>query len=98
MPYILVNLDLRCRQQQVGEGWYEGLDNVPKQAFSMSIRQITKAGYILAIVPERRKAEAVRDCLADTALVSPLHPASILKCHPNAFVFLDRDSASLLIK
>ncbi|HOV39344.1 MAG TPA: glucosamine-6-phosphate deaminase [Spirochaetales bacterium] len=97
-PYIIVNLDERCRTQQVGEGWYRSLDEVPRQAFSMSIKQIMKTACILAIVPEKRKAEAVFNCLSEKASVSPLHPASILKTHPNAHIFLDKDSASLLRK
>ncbi len=95
-PYLVMRLDAACRMQQVGEGWFASLGEVPERAISMSIRQIMKAHAIVCTVPDRRKAQAVRDCLSEGAPVSPLHPASILKRHPNAFIFLDRDSAALL--
>ncbi|HML16448.1 MAG TPA: 6-phosphogluconolactonase [Bryobacteraceae bacterium] len=93
-PYICVWLDQRCRRQQVGEGWFASMDDVPLRALSMSIRQIMKSREILCIAPERRKAEAVSNCF--TGEVSPMHPASILQSHPHATVFLDADSASFL--
>ncbi|MHA1688187.1 MAG: glucosamine-6-phosphate deaminase [Promethearchaeota archaeon] len=95
-PYIIVNLDEKCRKQQVGEGWFQNLEEVPTRAISMSITQILKSTFIICIVPEKRKAQAVRDCLSPRAPISPWHPASILKTHPNAWVFLDEESASLL--
>jgi glucosamine-6-phosphate deaminase len=94
-PYITAELDQRCREQQVGEGWFANIDDVPVTATSMSIRQIMKSREILCAVPERRKAEAVRDCFRGA--ISPMHPASILQSHPKATVFLDAESASLLI-
>ncbi|RKU28563.1 glucosamine-6-phosphate deaminase [Candidatus Poribacteria bacterium] len=93
-PYILVELDEACRLQQVGEGWFTGLDAVPTQAISMSIRQILKAQTIICTVPDERKAEAVRNCLHGE--ITPMHPASILQTHPDCTVFLDAGSASLL--
>jgi glucosamine-6-phosphate deaminase len=93
-PYIIVNLDEKCRKQQVGEGWFRSLDEVPKQAISMSIKQIMKSKNIICTVPDERKAEAVRNCFEKE--ISPLYPASILRKHPNAFVFLDRHSSKLL--
>jgi glucosamine-6-phosphate deaminase len=93
-PYLVVNLDEACRRQQVGEGWFKSLEEVPKQAISMSIRQIMKAARIICIVPDQRKAAAVRACLEGP--VSPLVPATILQTHPNVTVFLDTESASLL--
>jgi glucosamine-6-phosphate deaminase len=93
-PYLLVNLDAQCRTQQLGEGWFPSLDQVPTQAVSMSIRQILKSRAILCIVPEARKAKAVRASLHEP--VSPMVPASILRTHPNVVLYLDRDSASLL--
>ncbi|HEX5222810.1 MAG TPA: glucosamine-6-phosphate deaminase [Verrucomicrobiae bacterium] len=95
-PYLVVELDEACRRQQVGEGWFKDLSEVPKQAISMSIRQIMKAQKILCIVPDQRKAQAVKDCLEGP--VSPLAPASILQTHPDVTVFLDTASASLLAK
>ena len=93
-PFIVVELDEDCRLQQVGEGWFDGLEDVPEQAISMSIRQIMKADTIVCTVPDERKAEAVRKALEGA--VTPDVPASILQEHPDCFMFLDRDSASLL--
>ena len=93
-PYIIVNLDEACRQQQVGEAWFADISQVPQQAISMSVRQILKAKEILAVVPDTRKAEAIKRCFEGE--VSPMAPASILRTHPNATIYLDRYSASLL--
>ena len=93
-PYLIVQLDEACRRQQMGEGWFEKLEDVPRRAVSMSIRQLLKSREILCIVPDARKAEAVRDCLEGE--VSPRHPASILQRHPRTTVYLDAASASLL--
>jgi glucosamine-6-phosphate deaminase len=93
-PYIIVDLDEACRQQQVGEAWFADISQVPQRAISMSARQILKAREILAVVPGPRKAEAVKLCLEGT--ISPMAPASILRRHPSATVYLDQASASLL--
>jgi glucosamine-6-phosphate deaminase len=93
-PYIIVNLDEACRQQQVGEAWFADLSQVPKQALSMSAKQILKAKEILVVVPDKRKAGAVKACFEGE--ISPMAPASILRRHPNATVYLDSDSASML--
>jgi glucosamine-6-phosphate deaminase len=93
-PYLVVQLDEACRQQQVNEGWFAELADVPAKAISMSIRQILRAHEIIAVVPEARKARAVRACFEGE--ISPLAPASILRTHPNATTYLDRGSASLL--
>jgi glucosamine-6-phosphate deaminase len=93
-PYLLVTLDPACRSQQVGEGWFASLDEVPRQAISISIHQLLKTKEILCIVPDRRKAAAVKACLEGP--LSPSAPASALRAHPNTTVFLDADSASLL--
>jgi glucosamine-6-phosphate deaminase len=93
-PYIVVNLDDACRQQQVGEGWFKTIDEVPTQAISMSIKQILKSREILCIVPDARKAQAVK---ASVELdVSRMHPASILQKHARVTLYLDRESSSLL--
>jgi glucosamine-6-phosphate deaminase len=92
-PYIIVNLDEACRQQQVGEAWFASISQVPKQAISMSARQILKAKEILAVVPDKRKAQAIKACFEGE--ISPLAPASILRRHPNATIYLDTNSASL---
>jgi glucosamine-6-phosphate deaminase len=93
-PYIIVKLDEACRRQQVGEAWFADISQVPKQAISMSARQILKAKEILAVVPDSRKAQAVKACLEGE--ISPMVPASILRKHPNATLYLDKNSASLL--
>jgi len=93
-PYIVVNLDEACRKQQVGEGWFKDLSAVPKQALSMSIHQVLKSIEILAIVPDARKAPAVKACFDGP--IGPLAPASILRTHPNATIYLDTHSAALL--
>jgi glucosamine-6-phosphate deaminase len=93
-PYIIANLDEKCRLQQVGEGWFDGLDDVPRQAISMSIRQIMKSKSIICSVPDKRKAEAVKACVLGE--VSNLHPASILQNHEDCTVFLDKGSAQFI--
>ncbi len=92
--YLIVELDEACRKQQVGEGWFASVEDVPKRAISISIPQILKAKEILCIVPDQRKAEAVQKCLQGP--MSPDAPASALRAHPNTMIFLDADSASLL--
>lgn len=92
--YLVVNLDLQCRQQQMGEGWFGHVDEVPLQAISMSIKQIMKAERIICAAPDKRKAQAVKDCL--TLPVTNLHPASILQEHEHCVCFLDEGSSSLL--
>ncbi len=93
-PYIVVSLDEACRLQQVGEGWFPDLWTVPQSAISMSVRQVLKAKEILAVVPGPKKAQAIKACFDGP--VSPLAPSSILRTHPNATVYLDKDSAALL--
>lgn len=93
-PYLIVSLDQACRQQQVNEGWFPSLDQVPPQAISMSIRQILRAKEIIAVVPDARKAAAVMACVAGP--IDPAAPASALRRHAHVTVFLDQDSAALL--
>jgi glucosamine-6-phosphate deaminase len=93
-PYLVVELDEPCRRQQMGEGWFATLEDVPRRAISMSIRQILKAREILCVVPDARKARAVHECL--DGAVTPLHPSSILQTHQATTVYLDRHSAALL--
>jgi glucosamine-6-phosphate deaminase len=93
-PYLLVELDEACRRQQVGEGWFTDISEVPKQAISMSVRQILKAKEIICVVPDARKAGAVKLCVEGE--IGPLAPASILRTHSAATVYLDEESASLL--
>jgi glucosamine-6-phosphate deaminase len=93
-PYLVVQLDEACRRQQFGEGWFPTLDDVPRRAISMSIRQIMKSAHLICSVPDLRKAKAVRAALEGP--VTPLVPASILQQHPAVRVYLDRESSSLL--
>jgi len=92
--YLVVDLDEACRQQQVGEGWFRSINEVPTQAISMSIKQILKSRNILCIVPDQRKADAVKASVESE--VSPLKPASILQKHESVTLYLDRESSSLL--
>lgn len=93
-PYIVVKLDKACRKQQMGEGWFDSVEDVPKKAISMSIKQIMKSKSIVCSVPDQRKAEAVRNCMEGE--ITNLHPASILQAHRNCTVYLDEESASML--
>lgn len=93
-PYIVVNLDEPCRLQQLGEGWFSSIDEVPQQAISMSIRQIMKSKHIVCSVPDARKALAVKNSLKQE--VSNQYPASILQEHVSCNFFLDENSASLI--
>jgi glucosamine-6-phosphate deaminase len=92
-PYLVVDLDDACRQQQLGEGWFPDFDSVPSRAISMSIRQIMKSAAIICTVPDERKAEAVKN--ATQGPVTPEVPASILQNHPDCRLFLDTAAASL---
>ena len=93
-PYIVVELDEACRRQQVEEGWFADVSNVPSHAISMSPQQVMKAREIIAVVPDARKAKAVKLCL-ETEIRAEA-PASILQRHANVTVYLDSDSALLL--
>lgn len=93
-PYLIVELDEACRQQQVNEGWFATVADVPKRAISMSVHQILQAKEIIVVVPEERKAKAVKNSLEGE--ITPLVPASILRTHSNATIYLDKDSAALL--
>jgi glucosamine-6-phosphate deaminase len=91
-PYIIVTLDAACRRQQVGEGWFRSMDEVPQKALSMSVRQILKSTEIVCVVPDARKADAVKATIEGA--ISPALPATILRTHPNATLYLDRDAAA----
>ena len=89
-----VNLDLTCRSQQVGEGHFPTLNDVPKQALSLTVPALLRAKHVLAVVPEKRKAEAIKTTL--NGPVTPNCPASILRTQGHVVMYLDQDSASLL--
>jgi glucosamine-6-phosphate deaminase len=94
VPYIVVELDETCRKQQLGEGWFPSLDDVPDKAISMSVKHIMKSDAIVCTVPDERKAMAVKAALQGE--VTNMVPASILQMHPRCSMYLDKDSASLL--
>jgi glucosamine-6-phosphate deaminase len=93
-PYLIVELDEACRLQQVNEGWFKSVSDVPARAISMSVQQILKSHEIIAVVPGAQKARAVKACLEGD--IDPMAPASILRTHPNTTTYLDTESASLL--
>lgn len=93
-PYLVVELDEACRKQQLGEGWFPTLADVPTRAISMSVRQILKSRYIVCTVPDQRKAEAVKGAVEGA--VTNLVPASILQQHGSCTLYLDKPAASLL--
>lgn len=93
-PYLVVELDEACRRQQVGEAWFSDISQVPKQAISMSVKQIMKIEELIAIVPGPQKAQAIAACF--NGKVDPMAPASILRNHAKVTVYLDKKSAALL--
>lgn len=93
-PFIVVELDEACRRQQVGEGWFSSIEDVPDRAISMSVRQIMKARCIACTVPDRRKARALKHALEGEVVDTV--PASILQRHPDARLFADEPALSLL--
>ena len=92
--YLVVQLDEQCRQQQVNEGWFGAINEVPTMAISMSVKQIMLSRHIVCTIPGIRKAKAVKNTLERR--VSNCYPASVLQNHPNCYLFLDNQSASLL--
>lgn len=95
VPYLVVALDDACRRQQLGEGWFPTLNDVPTQAISMSISQVLRAERIVCTVPDQRKAVAVKAAIEGP--VTPWVPSSILQRHRACDMYLDESSASLLM-
>ena len=93
-PFIIVSLDETCKRQQLDEGWFNAMDEVPDLAISMSVKQILKSKHIICSVPDIRKALAVKNSLESA--VSNFCPASILQLHANCDLFLDQQSVALL--
>ena len=93
-PFIIVQLDEACRRQQLGEGWFDTLEEVPQRAISMSVRHILKSRHLLVSVPDARKADAVYCTVKGP--VTPDCPASILQEHDSCVLFLDEASARRL--
>ncbi len=93
-PYLVVELDEACRRQQMGEGWFPTLEEVPRRAISMSVNQILKSKAIICSVPDERKAKAVQGAVESE--ITPMIPATALQKHSATWLFLDKESASLL--
>jgi glucosamine-6-phosphate deaminase len=93
-PFLVVDLAEQSRQQQVKEGWFDSLESVPRQAITMSVRQILKSRAILCIATGARKAPAVERCFSGE--ISSFAPASALRLHSDATVYLDAEAAALL--
>ena len=93
-PYILVNLERRSRKQQVSEGWFKNLDDVPEEAITMSVSQILSSKHIIVSCPDQRKAKAVAACLFED--ISPLSPSSALRYAASCSLYLDRLSSCLV--
>lgn len=93
--YKVVTLDRRCREQQVGEGWFRTIDEVPTEAITMCVKEIMKSKHIVSAVPHEIKAEAIYNTI--TGRISQDVPATILKTHPDWNLFVDKDSASKLL-
>jgi glucosamine-6-phosphate deaminase len=92
--YHVVALDLACRQQQVGEGWFPSIDDCPTQAISMTISAILRSSKIICSVPDSRKAQAVAQSVDGP--VTPMVPGSVLQQHPDVTLVLDEASAQNL--
>ncbi len=92
--YIVVELDEACRRQQLGEGWFATLDDVPRRAITMTVPQILKAAVIVCTVPDERKAEAVSNSVEGK--VTAAVPGSLLQTHPDCTLYLDEPAASRL--
>ena len=93
-PFLIVELDDACRKQQLGEGWFPSLEDVPRKAISMSVQQILKSRRLVVTIPDTRKAQAVK-CTVEGEITN-MCPASILQTHPDCRLFLDSEAASLL--
>ena len=89
--YIVVTLSDTCKNQQVGEGWFATVNDVPKEAISMSCQRIMKCNVIVSAVPHKVKANAVASTLKSN-VVTNLVPATLLKTHPEFYLFVDQES------
>ena len=93
--YKVVTLDQKCRAQQVGEGWFKSIEDVPSQAISMTPKEIMKAKHIVTVAPHSVKADAIYKTI--TTPITPMVPATLLKTHPDWHLFIDDDSAAKLM-
>ena len=90
--YIVVELAEKCRYQQLGEGWFDSIDQVPTKAVSMTVKEIMKSRVIISCVPHSVKAQAIKDTLENE--LTPNIPATMLKKHDDFYLFVDENSAS----
>lgn len=95
-PHVVkvVDLDEACRQQQVNDGCFKGLNEVPRHALTLTVPALMKAEQVFCMVPARTKAQAIFHTLKDD--ISERYPSTILRTHPNATLFVDKDSAALV--
>lgn len=93
--FIIVHLDEVCRLQQLNEGWFSSIDDVPARAVTMTPWQIMQCGTIVSCVPHKVKAVAVKNTLINN--ITEIVPATILKQHPDFHLFLDNNSSSEII-
>lgn len=94
-PYVEVELEQRCKEQQVREGWFESVEDVPRKAITMSVSSIMRSSMIISPVPYEVKARAVATLLT-TEDVTPQFPATVLRHHANSTLVLDRESSELI--
>ena len=94
--YIIVNLNDTCKKQQMGEGWFATIDDVPKQAVSMTAYQIMQCERIVSCVPYSVKADAVKNTL-EAKEITNLVPATLLKSHPDWILYIDKESAKGIV-
>jgi glucosamine-6-phosphate deaminase len=90
----VVKLDEACRRQQLGEGWFPTMKEVPEEAISLTIPAIMASKAVSLVAPGRRKAQAIHDTVYSD--ISTACPATILRKHPDTTFFIDEDAASLL--
>lgn len=93
-PYIVVDLERRSKRQQVSEGWFDSIDEVPEKAITMSIHEILSSRIIICACPDQRKAKAVASCIFDD--ISPASPCSSIRKRTECTIFLDRQSSRLV--
>ena len=94
--YIIVNLNERCKRQQMGEGWFATVDDVPAQAVSMTPYQIMQCEKIVSCVPHKVKAEAIKNTLTAREVTNEI-PATLLRTHRDFVLYVDKNSISDLI-
>ncbi len=94
--FIKVELDKACRRQQTNEGWFAAIEDVPPSAITITVKQILRSRNIICSVPDARKARAVKNAVE--GFISAQFPASILQSHNSTWLYLDKDSSSLLSK